>query len=550
MSNILMRVDGSCYPNPGSMGIGIVIYRDNVLVKKISEYIGRGTNNIAEYRALIRGLDEIKDVKVDNIAVYCDSQLVIKQLNGQYKVKDKNILAHFLKIKAICKKIEGKVFFIWNSRDNNSIADGLAKKAVLNEEVRKRKAKAKGLIVKKEKNYYLVKNTETENVHRVDINLAKCDCLDFKNKAKKLKIDCKHITAVKKYLKKIENKEIQSKINRKMKILILSKMVKPQVWIKTFTELNKKAKLNLEFINITKDREKDIQEYITEIEVVIGNLKNEEILKKAKILKLIQIPFAGVNKINFKLLKNRRDIYLCNIHANKHAVAEHAIALVLALAKNIINNDNDLRKEVWHGFSTREPTIQIHGKNLGIIGLGSIGWEIAKIGRALGMKVFALKRKIEEDDLKKKDILEFLGEKKDLEKVIKESDFIVVAVPLTKETNGLIGKKELKLMNGKFLVNISRGNVINEKDLYEALKNNDLAGAAIDTWYQYPSSKQKEMLPSKYNFQKLNNVVMSPHTAGYTDRALDENIKSVFNNIVKIYYGEEPKNRIDPELEY
>jgi len=550
MSNILMRVDGSCYPNPGSMGIGIVIYRDNVLVKKISEYIGRGTNNIAEYRALIRGLDEIKDVKANSIAVYCDSQLVVKQLNGQYKVKDKKLLSHFLKIKAICKKIEGKVFFIWNSRDNNSIADGLAKKAVLKEEVRKRKAKAKELIVKKEKNYYSVKNLETENIHRVDINLAKCDCLDFKNKAKKIKIDCKHIIAVKNFLKKIENKKTQLKINRKMKILILSKMVKSQVWIKTFTELNKKANLNLEFINLTEDNGTDIKKNIPEVEIIIGNLKNEEALKKAKLLKLIQVPFAGVDKINFKLLRNRRDIYLCNIHANKHAVAEHTIALTLALAKNIVNNDNDLRKGIWHGFSTREPTIQLHGKNLGIIGLGSIGWEIAKIGHALGMKIFAIKRKINKIDSKKKKILEFLGVKHDLEKLIKKSDFIVVSVPLTKETKGIITKKELDLMNGKFLINISRGSVINEKDLYKALKNNDLAGAAIDTWYQYPKKENKEILPGKYNFQKLKNIIMSPHTAGYSDKALEENIKEVFDNIVKVYHGEEPENQVNPELEY
>jgi len=62
--------------------------------------------------------------------------------------------------------------------------------------------------------------------------------------------------------------------------------------------------------------------------------------------------------------------------------------------------------------------------------------------------------------------------------------------------------------------------------------------------------EQRKILPSKYNFQKLNNIVMSPHTAGYTDRALEENIKSIFDNIVKIYYGEEPDNQIDPELEY
>ena len=550
MSDILMRVDGSCYPNPGSMGIGVVIYRDNILVKKISEYIGQGTNNIAEYSALFRGLSEIKDIKVDKIEVYCDSQLVVKQLNGQYKVKDQKILTYFLKIKTLCKKIDGKIFFIWNSRDNNSIADGLAKKAVLKEEVRKRKVKAKELIVKKENNYYSVKNLETENVYRVDINLTKCDCLDFKNKAKKLKIDCKHIMAVKKYLEEIENKEAKSKNNRKMKIMILSKMVKPQVWIKTFTELNKKTKLNLEFISLAEDNKMDIEKIVPEVEVVIGNLKNEETFKKAKILKLIQIPFVGVNKIDFKLLRNRRDIYLCNVHANKYTVAEHAIGLVLALAKNIVNNDNDLRKGIWHGFSTREPSIQLHGKNLGIIGLGSIGWEIAKRGHALGMKIFAIKREINVKDSEKKKILAFLGVKDDLKKILKNSDFIVLSVPLTKETNGMISKEELNLMKGKFLVNISRGNIIHEDALYESLKNNILAGAAIDAWYQYPSKEKRKILPSKYNFHRLQNIILSPHIAGYTDGVLEDSMQEIFNNIVKVYQGEVPENQVNTELGY
>lgn len=90
------------------------------------------------------------------------------------------------------------------------------------------------------------------------------------------------------------------------------------------------------------------------------------------------------------------------------------------LKVDIVTNDKDLRPGRWHGFSTKEPTIQLQGKNLGIVGLGSIGWEIAKIGHALGMEAFALKRKIEEKDLKKKNILKFLGEKKDLGKVIKK----------------------------------------------------------------------------------------------------------------------------------
>jgi phosphoglycerate dehydrogenase-like enzyme/ribonuclease HI len=544
-----MKVDGACYPNPGNMGIGVVIYKNGVLIKKISEAIGYGTNNIAEYKALIRGLEEVKKINPERIDVYCDSQLVVKQLNKKYKVKNKGIIPLFNRVEEIIRAIPGKIYFIWDRRDNNFVADGLAKRALTEEETNKRKKAAKDVRVEKKDGYFLVRSSKSVKSYKVDINIPQCECMDFLRRARKLKLECKHIMAVRIFLQEAERKS-ETKNRSKMKILILSKMVKPQVWEKAFDELNKKTKLDLEFVIPKTDERETIEKHLREVEVVIGGSFNKENLEQAKKLKLIQIPFAGVDKLDFSLYKNYPEIFICNIHANKNAVAEHVFALILALAKNIVTNDRDLRLGRWHGFSTKEPTVQLQGKSLGIIGLGSIGWEIAKVGHTLGMKVFALKRKIEEKDLEKKNILEFLGEKKDLEKVIKESDFIVVAVPLTRETKGLIGGKELKLMKEKYLINISRGIVINEEALFESLKEGNLAGAAIDTWYQYPTSREKEILPSKYDFHKLDNVVMSSHTAGYTDRALEENIKSVFNNIVKIYYGEEPENQIDPELEY
>ena len=549
MSKILMKVDGACYPNPGNMGIGIVIYKDGELFNKISEAIGYGTNNIAEYKALIRGLEEVKKINPKRIDVYCDSQLVVKQLNKIYKVRDQGIIPLFNRVEEIIRTIPGRIYFIWDRRDNNFVADGLAKRALAEEEVRKREKAAKDLKVERKDDYFLVSSSKPGKYYKVNINIPHCECIDFLRRAQKLKLDCKHIMAVRTFLKEAK-RESYTKNRKKMKVLVLSKMVKPKVWEKVFNELNKKAKLNLEFIIPETDERENIKKYLKEVEVVISGTFSEEDLEKAKKLKLIQIPFAGVDKLDFSLYKNYPDIFICNIHTNKTAVAEHAFALILALAKNIVINDRDLRLGRWHGFSTKEPTVQLQGKSLGIIGLGSIGWEIVKIGHALGMKVFALKRKIEDKDLKKKNILEFLGEKKDLVKVIKESDFIVIAVPLTKETSGLIGEKELMLMRGKYLINISRGIVIDEEALFKSLKEYHLAGAAIDTWYQYPTSEQRKALPSKYAFHKLNNIIMSPHTAGYTDRALEENIKSVFDNIVKIYYGEEPGNRIDIELEY
>jgi phosphoglycerate dehydrogenase-like enzyme/ribonuclease HI len=549
MSKVLMRVDGSCYPNPGNMAMGIVIYKDGELIKKISEAIGYGTNNIAEYKALIRGLEEIKKINPERADIYCDSQLVVNQLNKKFKVRDKGIIPLFNRVEEIRQTIPSKLNFIWERRNNNSIADDLAKRALLEEEAMKREKAAKDLKVERKVDYFLVSGSKSKKSYRIDINIPQCECSDFIKRSRKIKLECKHIMAVRNFLQEEKERSCLEK-RAKMKVLVLSKMVKPQIWKENFNQLNEKAKFNLEFIIPKADEREEIKRYLPEVEVVIGGSFSKEDLDQAKKLKLFQIPFAGVDQLDLSLYKNRKDIFICNVHANRAAVAEHAFALILALAKNIVTNDRDLRLGRWHGFSSKEPTIQLQGKSLGIIGLGSIGWEIAKIGYALGMKIFALKREIKEKDLEKKKILEFLGANKDLEKVIKESDFIIITVPLTQKTKGLIGKKELKLMQGKYLVNISRGAVIEEEALFKSLEEHYLSGAAIDTWYQYPTNEHKEILPSQYNFHKLKNVVMSPHTAGYSDRALEENIKSVFDNIVRIYYGEEPENQIAPELEY
>jgi len=401
MSKILMKVDGACYPNPGNMAIGIAIYEDGKLLKKISEAIGYGTNNIAEYKALIRGLEEVKKINPERIDVYCDSQLVVKQLNKKYKVKNKGIIPLFNRVEEIIRAIPGKIYFIWNRRENNFVADGLAKRALTEEEISKRKKSAKDLKVEQKDDYFLVSSSKSGKSYKVDIDIPQCECMDFLKRARKLKLECKHIMAVRTFLQEEERKK-ETRNRSKMKVLILSKMVKYQVWKKAFNELNKKAKLNLEFIIPETDGREDIKKYLKEVEVVVGGTFSKEDLEQAKKLKLVQIPFA------FGLYKNYPDMFICNIHANKNAVAEHAFALILALAKNIVINDKDLRLGKWHGFSTKETTIQLQGKSLGIVGLGSIGWEIAKIGHTLGMKVFALKRKIEERGLKKKNILESL----------------------------------------------------------------------------------------------------------------------------------------------
>ncbi len=551
MVKLLIRVDGSCIPNPGNMAIGVVIYRDGQLWKKINEIIGQGTNNIAEYSAVIRGLEEIKDIPSHSVQFYCDSQLIVKQLNGQFKVKNKKMIPLYERIQELVKEIKAPVFFIWNRREDNQMADQLARKLLLKEEQNKRALASQDLTVEDKGDHFLIQNKQNKKIYRVNLSLPECDCYDFENNCRKWNLECKHIVATRKFVEEREKQKSNDKdIVKKMKVLIFSKMVKAEKWSELLEKYNRCDNLPLELIFPHPDS-KELSRQLASVEVIVGGELGEFELNQAKKLKLFQIPFTGVDKQNLEVFKNYTDVTVCNTHGNSDAVSEQAFSLLLALAKNLLNNDRDLRRGIWHGFVTGEPAIQVKGKNLAVIGLGTIGLEITKRALAFGMKIYAIKQTIKkEEELEQKYGLTFLGTPEQLEYVIAQSDFIIISLPLTKKTENIIDDRKLALMKGKYLINIGRGKVIDEKALYLHLKNGTLAGAAIDTWYQYPTREIPERLPSQYPFQELNNIIMSPHNAGYTDKSIEGNILQVYENIKRVFYGEEPKNRIDLEEGY
>lgn len=139
MSKLILETDGSCRPNPGKMGVGIVIYREEILIKKIKGMMGEGTNNIAEYTALIIGLKEVKRIKKkdDKIEAHVDSQLMYKQIRGEYRIKNPKLRILNDEIMKIIKGIKD-FKIIWNYRENNGVADKLAKKAICEYEIKEK----------------------------------------------------------------------------------------------------------------------------------------------------------------------------------------------------------------------------------------------------------------------------------------------------------------------------------------------------------------------------------------------------------------------------
>ncbi len=278
--------------------------------------------------------------------------------------------------------------------------------------------------------------------------------------------------------------------------------------------------------------------------VISGPISEKELLE-AKNLKMIQVPYAGVDEFDINLVMEERGIILANAHGNALSVGEHAFGLMLALAKGIVRNDRDLRNGYWHGWMSREPNLEMEGKTVCIIGLGSIGRTVARFAKTFGMKVVGVKKNpVEVENV------DFVFSSEDTDKAIEKADFVVVAVPVTSETKGFINKEMLEKMRGKFLINVARGTVIDEEALFIALKNRVLKGAAIDTWWVYPEAPYRFAYPSHYPFWLLDNIILSSHTAGYSDGSIKKNWTEAIFNVMRFFTGRPVKNLISVEKGY
>jgi len=223
-------------------------------------------------------------------------------------------------------------------------------------------------------------------------------------------------------------------------------------------------------------------------------------------------------------------------------VAEHTFALLLALARKVILANCIVKNASWKVW-TQQPRelmgTDLEGKVLGLIGMGNIGSAVAIRAKAFGMKVIAY------DPYLEKDRARLLGvELVDLDTLLKNSDFVSIHAPLTPETRGMIGEQELKKMKRTaYLINTSRGPIVKESALYEALKNGWIAGAALDVYEKEPPDRDNPLF-------KLDNVVLTPHIAWYTEEALKRLKRSVAEEAIRILNGMPPKNLVNKDVHF
>lgn len=241
-----------------------------------------------------------------------------------------------------------------------------------------------------------------------------------------------------------------------------------------------------------------------DILVVRGDVKvTREILNKASRLRLIARAGSGLDNIDVSYA-NQKGVKVINTpDAPVDSVAELTIGLIISLARKIPLLDRHVKSGGWREAWTTG--LELKGKILGIIGLGRIGTKVAIVAKALGMHIIAY------DPYIPKAKAEEIGVKlvEDLSKLLKLSDFVSIHVPLTNETRNMMKAEEFSLMKkGAYLVNTSRGPVVDEKALYTALSSGWLGGAALDTLTDEP--------PSNSPLLKLDNVILTPHIGGST----------------------------------
>jgi len=254
-----------------------------------------------------------------------------------------------------------------------------------------------------------------------------------------------------------------------------------------------------------------------EVDIIIGWRPTWDLLKASERLKLFINPGTGVEHLIefFRNLNKIRSVTLVNGHGNSYFTAQHAVAMLLALTNQIIPHHNWMINGHWRKDDSEAVSIPLRDRRIGLLGYGHVNRKVHKFLSGFNVNFAVCRKQWNDSDgsfptvVKKFDILDFST-------FLEEIDTLIIAIPRTTQSDDLIGMNELKLLGSKgFLVNVSRGSVIDEESLYLALKNKIIAGAAIDVWYDYsPQANDKgQKFPCHYPFHKLDNVVLSPHRA-------------------------------------
>jgi len=283
---------------------------------------------------------------------------------------------------------------------------------------------------------------------------------------------------------------------------------------------------------------------LAEIDVLVTMVLTHEMARASPRLKLVQVPGAGLDRIDRSALPH--GACLANVYGHENGIAEYVIGAMLALTRDFVRLDAALRQGSWQSqwaVDVAPPPVwpELAGKTLGILGYGRIGQAVARRARAFDMTLCATRRDVRRPT---DDGLDFLGGPDAADEIIARSDYVLLSMPAAPDTIGFIDRRRLSLMKSTaFLINVARAEIVDERALYEALAARRMAGAALDVWYRYPREAGLTF-PATCPFHELPNVLMTPHVSGWTDGMLETRAQHIAENIRRVAAGEAPLNRV------
>jgi len=282
---------------------------------------------------------------------------------------------------------------------------------------------------------------------------------------------------------------------------------------------------------------------ISDADVLIGWSIRPDQFAAARKLKWIHSPAAAVHQLMFPELIKSEVVVTNSGDVHGPVVAEHAIALLLALAKRIPQAIQYQRKREWAQeilWQEQPRPREVAGTTVMVIGMGSIGREFASRARALGMKVVAVR----ENPQKGPGSADAVYGPEQLDSVIPEADYILLCTPVTPATTGLMNRTRLGRMKpDAYLINVGRGPLVDEAALIEVLKDHKIAGAALDVFTEEP-------LPKDSPFWDMESVLITPHTAAVTDRLWERHYQLIGENLRRFLEGKPLLNLIDKRRGY
>jgi phosphoglycerate dehydrogenase-like enzyme len=270
-------------------------------------------------------------------------------------------------------------------------------------------------------------------------------------------------------------------------------------------------------------------------DVIVGGPLTTEIVQRAKLLKLFHVFRGGIDGLGVELLS--QDVAVANTFHHEIGVAEFAVMACLVLPRQIFEHDAMLRRGDWSGsvmwgeppeYSTLSESTVL------VVGAGHIGCNVISRLAAFGPEIIAVSR----DPARSIDGVNAVVGYEVFYEYLGRADFVILTVRLADNTAGLIGTAELSSMKSTaYLVNLARGGVVDQHALYRALKAREIAGAAIDVWYNYPTTRDETCLPSDSPLYELDNVLLSPNRSSWSNRMLDGRIGDVAENVTRLASG-------------